>query len=51
MGNMGYVTVKILSKYKNIQEFQRLSFLIINIVNRRYDFLFYIFNPSWTMHT
>ena len=48
---MGYVPVKIMSKIKNIQKYQRLSFSIINIINRRYDFLFYIFKPSWTMHT
>ena len=46
LGNMGYVPVKILSKNKNIQEFQHLSFTIINMINCRYDFLFYIFNPS-----
>ena len=31
LGNMGYVLVKILSKNKNIREFQRISFSIINI--------------------
>ena len=31
LGNMGYVLVKILSKNKNLQEFQHLSFWIIKI--------------------
>ena len=31
LGNMGYVPVKILTKNKNLQKFQRLSFSIINI--------------------
>ena len=38
LGNMGYVSVKILRKNKNIREFQRIAFSIINIINLGYDF-------------
>ena len=47
LGNMGYVPVKILSKNKNLQEFQSLSFSIINIHDQLTDRMSCVHHSRW----